>query len=63
MIYLDGFLGRGVEVLPYDRAAAEEKIWFASDSLRFRVALIKTSDGKGVTTASLSSEVRIATPD
>ncbi len=43
----------------YDRAAAEEKIWFASDNLRFRVSLIKTSDGKGVTTASLSSEVRI----
>ncbi|MGB3298831.1 MAG: phycobiliprotein lyase [Phormidesmis sp.] len=43
----------------YDRAAAEEKIWFASDNLRFRVSLIKTSDGKGVTTASLSSEIRI----
>ncbi|MGB7247455.1 MAG: phycobiliprotein lyase [Phormidesmis sp.] len=43
----------------YDRAAAEEKIWFASDNLRFRVSLIKTSDGKGVTTASLSSEVRL----
>lgn len=43
----------------YDRAAAEEKIWFASDNLRFRVSLIKTSDGKGVTTSSLSSEVRL----
>ena len=43
----------------YDRAAAEEKIWFASDNLRFRVSLIKTSDGKGVTTASLSSEIRM----
>ncbi|MEL7353264.1 MAG: phycobiliprotein lyase [Cyanobacteria bacterium P01_A01_bin.116] len=43
----------------YDRAAAEEKIWFASDNLRFRVSLIKTSDGQGVTTASLSSEVRL----
>ncbi|MEL6491147.1 MAG: phycobiliprotein lyase [Cyanobacteria bacterium J06634_6] len=43
----------------YDRAAAEEKIWFASDNLRFRVSLIKTSNGKGVTTASLSSEVRV----
>lgn len=43
----------------YDRAAAEEKIWFATDNLRFRVSLIKTSDGKGVTTASLSSEVRM----
>lgn len=45
----------------YDRAAAEEKIWFASENLRFRVSLIKTSDGKGVTTASLSSEVRVST--
>ncbi len=43
----------------YDRAAAEEKIWFANDNLRFRVSLIKTSNGKGVTTASLSSEVRV----
>ncbi|MEM6867037.1 MAG: phycobiliprotein lyase [Cyanobacteria bacterium P01_C01_bin.121] len=47
----------------YDRAAAEEKIWFASDNLRFRVSLIKTSDGKGVTTSSLSSEVRILPKD
>ncbi|MEL6161618.1 MAG: phycobiliprotein lyase [Cyanobacteria bacterium J06554_11] len=44
----------------YDRAAAEEKIWFATENLRFRVSLIKTSNGKGVTTASLSSEVRIS---
>ena len=43
----------------YERAAAEEKIWFANDNLRFRVSLIKTSNGKGVTTASLSSEVRL----
>lgn len=47
----------------YDRAAAEEKIWFASDNLRFRVSLIKTSNGKGVTTASLSSEVRMGVKD
>ena len=44
----------------YDRAAAEEKIWFANDNLRFRVSLIKTSSGQGVTTASLSSEVRMS---
>ncbi|NEP63495.1 MAG: phycobiliprotein lyase [Symploca sp. SIO2G7] len=42
----------------YDRAAAEEKIWFATPNLRFRVSLIKTSSGRGVTTASFSSEVR-----
>lgn len=45
----------------YERAAAEEKIWFANNNLRFRVSLIKTSNGKGVTTASLSSEVRLST--
>ncbi len=42
----------------YDRATAEEKIWFATPNLRFRVSLIKTSDGKGVVTASFSSEIR-----
>lgn len=42
----------------YQSAAAEEKIWFATPNLRFRVSLIKTSDGKGVITASFSSEIR-----
>jgi phycoerythrin-associated linker protein len=42
----------------YELAAAEERIWFATPNLRFRVATIKTSDGKGVTTASFSSEIR-----
>lgn len=45
-------------VSAYDRAAAEEKIWFVTPNLRFRVSSIKTSDGKGVLTASFSSEVR-----
>lgn len=45
-------------ITEYDRAAAEERIWFATPNLRFRVALIKTSDGAGVTTASFSSEIR-----
>ena len=45
-------------VSSYDRAAAEEKIWFVTPNLRFRVSSIKTSDGKGVLTASFSSEVR-----
>lgn len=55
------FLPDGTFVLEtaYDRAAAEEKIWFVSDTLRFRVAMIKTSQGTGVVTASFSSEVRI----
>lgn len=42
----------------YERAAAEEKIWFATPNLRLRVSLIKTGDGKGVTTTSFSSEIR-----
>lgn len=45
----------------YDRATAEEKIWFTTPNLRFRVSLIKTSDGKGVVTASFSSEIRSLT--
>jgi phycoerythrin-associated linker protein len=50
--------GTFVLITKYERAAAEEKIWFATPNLRFRVSLIKTSGGKGVTTASFSSEVR-----
>ncbi|MDZ8185007.1 MAG: phycobiliprotein lyase [Nostoc sp. ChiSLP02] len=45
-------------VTKYELAAAEERIWFANPNLRFRVSTIKTSDGKGVTTASFSSEIR-----
>ncbi|AFZ00394.1 phycobiliprotein lyase [Calothrix sp. PCC 6303] len=45
-------------VTAYENAAAEEKIWFVNPNLRFRAATIKTSDGKGVTTASFSSEIR-----
>ncbi|MEM7725066.1 MAG: phycobiliprotein lyase [Cyanobacteria bacterium P01_A01_bin.45] len=44
----------------YDRAAAEEKIWFVNPNLRFRVSTIKTSGGKGVLTASFASEIRSA---
>jgi phycoerythrin-associated linker protein len=42
----------------YDRAAAEEKIWFINPNVRCRVSLIKTSAGSGVVTASFSSEIR-----
>ncbi|WP_036483101.1 phycobiliprotein lyase [Myxosarcina sp. GI1] len=42
----------------YQRATAEEKIWFAMPNLRFRVSSIKTSEGTGVVTASFSSEIR-----
>lgn len=50
----------GVFVLDtmYDAAAAEERIWFATPDLRLRVSQIRTSSGRGVMTASLSSEVR-----
>jgi phycoerythrin-associated linker protein len=56
------FLDDGTFVLitAYERAAAEERIWFANPNLRFRVSLIKTSAGSGVVTASFSSEIRAA---
>jgi phycoerythrin-associated linker protein len=42
----------------YERATAEEKIWFVNPNFRLRVSLIKTSGGTGVVTASFSSEIR-----
>lgn len=54
--------GTFVLVSSYDRAAAEEKIWFATPNLRFRASSIKTSDGEGVVTASFSSEIRSVSP-
>lgn len=50
--------GTFILITTYDRAAAEERIWFATPNLRLRVSLIKTSSGAGVTTASFSSEIR-----
>lgn len=50
--------GTFVLLSAYDRAAAEERIWFGTPDVRFRVSLIRTSDGKGVVTASFASEVR-----
>ena len=50
--------GMFVLVTSYDNAAAEEKIWFVNPNLRLRVALIKTSGGSGVVTASFASEIR-----
>ncbi|QYO68553.1 phycobiliprotein lyase [Leptolyngbya sp. 7M] len=50
--------GTFVLTTPYDRAAAEEKIWFVNPHLRCRVSLIKTSAGTGVVTASFASEIR-----
>jgi phycoerythrin-associated linker protein len=50
--------GTFVLVTAYDRAAAEERIWFVNPNVRCRVSLIKTSAGTGVVTASFSSEIR-----
>lgn len=50
--------GTFVLVTAYDRAAAEEKIWFVNPNVRYRVSSIKTSAGTGVVTASFSSEIR-----
>jgi len=50
--------GTFVLITAYDRAAAEEKIWFVNPNVRCRVSLIKTSSGTGVVTASFSSEIR-----
>ncbi|NJN29621.1 MAG: phycobiliprotein lyase [Synechococcales cyanobacterium RM1_1_8] len=54
--------GMFVLLTRYDRAAAEERIWFGTDNLRFRVSLIRTSDGQGVVTASFASEIRTEMP-
>jgi phycoerythrin-associated linker protein len=51
-----------VLITPYDQTSAEEKIWFGTDNLRFRVSLIKTANGTGVVTASFASEVRSTEP-
>jgi len=53
--------GTFVLITAYDRAAAEEKIWFVNPNVRCRVSLIKTSAGTGVVTASFSSEIRQVT--
>lgn len=42
----------------YDAAAAEERIWFASDNIRMRVSQIRSSSGRGIVTASFSTEIR-----
>ncbi len=56
------FTEEGMFVLetPYDRAMAEERIWFINPNLRLRVSLIKTSGGTGVVTASFASEIRVS---
>jgi phycoerythrin-associated linker protein len=48
-----------ISTTKYDRAVVEERIWFATGNLRFRVSTVETSDSVGVTTASFSSEIRV----
>lgn len=50
--------GTFVLLTEYERATAEEKIWFVNPNFRLRVSLIKTSEGTGGVTASFSSEIR-----
>lgn len=50
--------GAFVVTTPYEAASAEERIWFATPDLRLRVSNIRTQSGKGVVTASFSSEIR-----
>lgn len=50
--------GAFVITTPYESASAEERIWFATPDLRLRVSNIRTASGKGVVTASFSSEIR-----
>lgn len=52
-----------VLVTKYEKASAEEKIWFVNPNFRLRVSLIKTSEGSGVVTASFSSEIRDLSAD
>jgi len=42
----------------YEALSAEETFWFKTPDLRVRCSSIKTQGGKGVTTCSLSTEVR-----
>ena len=55
--------GMFILVTPYDRAAAEERIWFATKNVRLRVSNILTGNGEGVLTTSFASEIRsLSTP-
>jgi phycoerythrin-associated linker protein len=54
------FLGDGTFILntKYGQSIAEERIWFASDNLRCRSSVIRTSSGAGILQTSFASEVR-----
>ena len=42
----------------YGQSIAEERIWFASDNVRCRSSVLKTSEGSGILQTSFASEVR-----
>jgi phycoerythrin-associated linker protein len=42
----------------YTGTGAEETFWFATPDLRMRVSTIKSKGGKGVTTATFTTELR-----
>ena len=42
----------------YGQSIAEERIWFASENVRCRSSVVKTSEGSGILQASFASEVR-----
>ncbi|KAJ8907436.1 hypothetical protein NDN08_007547 [Rhodosorus marinus] len=50
--------GTFVLITPYERASAEERIWFTTPNMRVRVSFIRTQTGEGVLTASMSTEIR-----
>ncbi len=54
------FLDDGTFILTtqYEQSIAEERIWFASENVRCRSSILKTSAGSGILQASFASEVR-----
>ena len=54
------FLNDGTFVLTtnYEQSIAEERIWFASENVRCRSSILRTSAGSGILQTSFASEVR-----
>ena len=45
-------------VTEYERAATEERIWFASPNLRLRVSTVRMEDSGAIATTTFASDVR-----
>ena len=58
------FLEDGTFILTtqYEQSIAEERIWFASENVRCRSSILKTSAGSGILQTSFASEVRRIQP-